>query len=319
MNKKKIILSLSSLVIVFSLAGYSTAEKESKTKPKVAQIDTNEVQYELIMNAFFFENKIFKPNAALLLSDKKEIKADAKLFLAPRRYLHLCGFHYRILFWTNSDRLLEDRYLNEKCEKLGYKPQEAQKKLTYYIQQLETAPTHYIYNLEIPVSMNPSEVREKLKDTELNLFFIDGESTRFPSIIFSYRSSLFVGKKAQKKQIPKMFWEKSKEAFNELVEKVESISSVVKSDINYQVSGSKLDSIYQKGYVNLKFEVGTDLSNVITLLEQEGAKIEKQNNPSTYRVQVVDTAANIEDIKNKLKQYEFIKEITEYEKENARK
>ena len=66
---KKIFILLLSLGIGFSIRGQKTEE----------------IKYELVMDAFFFENKIFKPNAALLLTDKKEIKEDAKMFLAKQK------------------------------------------------------------------------------------------------------------------------------------------------------------------------------------------------------------------------------------------
>jgi len=316
---KKYVSLILSLVIVFSVAGYSIAEKEAKSPSEVTQTDTNEVQYELIMNAFHFENKIFKPNAALLISDKKEIKTDAEIFLAKRSMYHLCGYHYRFLFWINTDSLLEDISLNQNCESFGYKADVAHKKLAYYVKLLETAPTHYIYSLEIPVSMEPNEIREKFKNSKLNLFFIDGEKTRFPSIRFEYRHTQFVGKDAKTKdwtRAGKENEEAAKKKFKELVEKIKLISSIVEeSDIYNTLSGGLHDSVYRKDYMTLIFEKGTDLSKVITILEHEGAKIYYADTPSTYLVQVVDTSADIKYIEDKLKKYEFIKGITEYKKD----
>ena len=321
MNKKKIIILILSLVIVFSVAGYSIAEKEAKSPSEVTQTDTNEVQYELIMNAFLFENKIFKPNAALLLSDKKEIKEDAKIFLAKTKIDFKCGYHYRFLFWTNKDSLLGVRLVNEECEISGetfsYKPEEACIKLANYIKKLETAPTHYIYSLEIPVSMKPNEVREKLKDSKLNIFFIDDEKARFPSIEFMYRYVHPIRKNADWVKVinSKECEEAAREKIEEFVDKVKSRYLVVNElRISFMGNGKLVDSAYRNGYVNLMFEGGTDLSDVVKFLEQEGVKIKKQNNPSTYLVQVVDTSADIKYIEDKLKKYEFIKEITEYKK-----
>ena len=314
-------ISYISLTFIFSCLGIFVQSDEYsifKESEQINLIDAKNVNYELIMNAFFFKNNILKPNAALLITDKEEIKADAEMFLTRGTMAHLCGYHYRILFWTNTDSLLGDRYVNQECEIFVYKPEEAQKKLTYYVKQLETAPTHYVYSLEISASMEPNEIREALKDSELNLFFIDGEQTRFPSISFSYEHFSLRWKNAN----GETDWQKStkkneagaSEKFEELVKKVKSVSSVVReSKIHYMGNGVVGDSLfYRTGHISLLFEIGTDLSKAITVLEQAGAKIEKINNPMTYLVQVVDTSANIKEIKHKLKKYNFIKEITEY-------
>ena len=322
---KKYVSLILSLVIVFSVAGCNRLKKTEKEQ-KVTQleselpklVDAKDVQYELIMNAFFFENNILKPNAALLILDKEEIKTDAEMFLSEIEWSHSCGYHYRILFWTNTDSLFGARSVNEECEVFGYKHKEASEKLAHYIKLLETAPTHYVYNLEIPLSVTPSEVREKLKDSKLNLFFINGEQTRFPSISFGYKNSRFVGRNASNKD-----WEKAEKEneeasikkFKELVGKIKSISSVVsESDIFYSGMGRAWDSMYHKGGIELTFEIGTDLSNVTTLLKREGI-IYNMNNPTTYLMQVVDTSADIKYIENNLKKYEFIKKITEYTRE----
>ena len=284
-----------------------------KESEQINLIDAKSVNYELIMNAFFFKNNILKPNAALLITDKKEIKTDAEMFLAECKMAHLCGYHYRILFWTNTDSLLGDRYVNQKCEIWDYKPEEAQKKLTYYVKQLETAPTHYVYSLEIPASMEPNEIREALKDSELNLFFIDGEEARFPSISFSYehysQTYLSLEKNASNEDFLKAIKEneaESRKIFKKIVEDIKSVSSIVnESDIYYS-------SFCWKGSIDITFEKGTNLSKVLTILKQAGAKIEEINNPKTYLVQVVDTSANIKEIKHKFKKYNFIKKITEY-------
>lgn len=311
MSKQKIIILLLSLAIVLPIVGYAVSKKAENDSKVQSKPKANDLQYELIMDAFFFKNNILKPNAALLITNKEEIKADAKMFLSKRRMYYLCGYHYRFLFWTN-DGLFGHISVNESCEAFGYKPKEAREKLACYVKQLETAPTHYIYNLEIPVSMAPNEVREKLKDTELHLFFIDGEQTRFSDVRFSYWCY----------QYPSDNWEKTKKEneeiakkkIQELVNEIKTISSVVyESDINYSYTRYN-DSTYRRGRINLTFEVGTNISKIVTLLEQEGAKIERQNNPSTYFVQAVDTSDNINYIKDKLKQYEFIKGITEYKK-----
>jgi hypothetical protein len=289
-------------------------ENKAQTSEQVMFVDTNNLQYELIMNAFFFENKILKPNAALLISNKKEIKEDAKMFLAkPKIYLK-CGYHYHILFWKNTDSLLGDRLVNEECDivekTFGYKPEEACKKLSHYIEQLETKPTHYIYSLEIPVTMSPSEIREKLKDTGLNLFLIDGEKARFPDVRFSYLCYNDGDNYTEK--IKKEKVEIAKKKIHELINNIKSISSVVyESKIEFDYT-SYNKSTYRRGSVNITFEVGTNLSRVVSLLEQGSAKIEKQNNPNTYLVQIVATSADIQYIEDKLKQYEFIKGITEY-------
>ena len=321
-NKKVIILGLS-LAIIFGTAGFfiKKVRKElrfqvefpSEVRPQKL-VNTKDIKYELIMIASSsFEKDILKPNVALLITDKEEIKADAEMFLAKPNMAHLCGHHYRILFWTYTDSLFGVRYVNKECEFYGYKPEEAREKVTHYAKKLETAPTHYIYNLEIPVSIEPNEIRKKLKDSELKLFFIDGV-IRFPSIRFSYehfsQAYLALEKKSSSKDRDKAIKEneiESRKIFKELVEKVKSASSVVSvSDIYYY------SSYYWKGHIDVWFEMGTDFSSAVTILEQAGAKIEYKNTPTTYRVQVVDTSADIKEIKRKLKPYPIVMGIAEY-------
>ncbi len=315
MAKKKVAIGVLSIAMIFFVVvGFSSKFS-----------DTKDVKYELIMNAFFFENNIQKPNAALLITDKKEIKADAKMFLTERKSYHLCGYHYRFLFWTTTDNLFGDISVNEKCEDFSYKPKESQEKLTYYIKQLETAPIHYVYTLEIPVSMEPNEIREKLKDSKLILCFVDGEKARFPFIRFSYKHYSGHWKNANGETDWKKSTKKneigSREAFEKLVKKVESVSSVVNEwDVHYMGNGVVGDTLfYQKGHVELLFKTGTDLSKAVTVLEQAGAQVERKNNPTTYFVQVVDTSADIEDIKRILKPHSFITGITEYTNDRHKK
>lgn len=300
------------------------SENEIQLK-EIGMIDAENIKYELIMNCFHFDNKILKPNAALLITDKNELKADAEMFLAEQKEFHKCGYHYRILFWTNTDSLIGRKSVNQDCEVFGYEPKKAKEKLEYYVKKLETKPTHYIYNLEVPISISPNELREKIQDGNLNLLFLNGEKICYPSIRFSYKYYSHHWKDSN----GKTDWEKSKkgnevgarETFEELIGKVESEYPIVNEwDIHYMGNGTIGDSLfYRQGHIELIFEIGTDLSKVVTILEKAGAEIKNTNNPKTYSAQIVDVSDNIQSIKKKLSQYKFILDVTEYYENNRRK
>ena len=314
----EIALCLAIVFFVFENVTLKAQEIEFQSE-KLELNDTIDIKYELIMYTSSGYRKAIQPNAALLISDKEAIKMDAELFLAAKERTmgHLCGYHYSFMFWKDTDSLLSEIAFNKNCEEFTYKPEETSARLAYYGKKLETEPTHFIYNVEIPVSMEPNEVREKLKSTGFKLFFIDdGEMKRFPSVLFAGWNYMFA-ENIEDYNIRRKAYEENevifREKFKEIANKTKSIASIV-GEPNFFSStvGSTTDSVYLRGYLEIKYEIGTNVSKVKRILKQTGVEINRIESPKTYIVQIVDTLPNIEHIKDKLKQFNFVKKVTEY-------
>ncbi len=279
---------------------------------------SDDVRYELIMNAFTFPPEIAKPNAAILISNKSVIKHDAGLFLAKRNICHTCGYNYASWFWSKSGKLLAKQMVNEESDIFDYKPEETKKRWLYYIKQLETAPTHYIYNLKIPVSISPKDVREKLESDGVKLFFLSGESMSYPSVYIWHRTDTYVGQNANDemwKNAAKANKKKSMAEFDELANKVESVATVItRYAINYISIGKAGNYTTHGGSITLKLEQGSDFEKIKKVLEQAGVESKDitVKEQKTYYAQIVDPSPNIENIKRKLKKYTFIEDISEY-------
>jgi len=309
------ILIIVTVVIIYPLESKTpTLRNTSEAKPG----NVGKIEYILVKSAFFNETKILKPNAALLLTNKKEIFEDQELFLADQEYAHTCGYDYSIQFWKDSDSLSHKVDLNSKCEIFSYKPSEAKERLDYYKRKLETTPTHYIYNLKLSVLTEPAKVKAIFINSGMKLFFIDDASNRFPSINFSYRQDTLVGEFANDHSweiAEKENKEKSEKIINTIIEKVKGVASVVKqSDIFYNSYGRSNKYMTHNGQVNLKFQNGTNLTKVSDVITKEGAVVDYANNPESYYVQLVDTSANLEKVKTKVKKYKIINDVSEYPK-----
>lgn len=321
MKKKIVFISIIVLIVLTGISVFmylKTKEdddfafaREIITTPGEAE----EIEYMLFKKTMWriYEDTIH-PNAALLITNKEEMKTAQELFLAEQRVAHMCGYHYKVSFWYDADNLYTSKSMNKECETFNYKPQETWQLLDYYGNQLETNPTHYIYDLKIPVSIKPDEVRDKLKDSGLVLFFLDrkGKLSCYPSIYFSFQKYTFVGTtpRAQAFEENKKVSDKKIE---EIINQVKSIASIIDESFYYNGGGIMGDSVYNSGNVRLRFEQGTDLSKVVQILEQAaGTKNISVYNPDFYSVQIIETSDDIEVVEQKLKRYKFIKEISKY-------
>ncbi|MDR2840277.1 MAG: hypothetical protein LBV75_03275 [Paludibacter sp.] len=264
-------------------------------------------------NFDFYNDSTLKRNVALLITDKDEMIDDQKLFLAPTTISHLCGYSYKISFWYDFDSIYSSRSLNGNCESFDYKPYKTQKQLDFYAKRLETRPTHYIYNLSIPVSIKPDEVKEKLRNSGLKIFFLDGKNKRYPGVNISYETKSFVEKnKRHSREAEDKNAQKFRKEIEEIVNNVNVIVPFLnKSGVRFYNIGTIGDSTYHKGTIYLTFELGIDSLKVKNILEQAGAK-SRFSIPKTYNIQLLDTSPDIDDIRNKLKKYTFIEQISEY-------
>jgi hypothetical protein len=282
------------------------------SKPKVSLIvedeskpgKINKIAYVIVKSAFMNPSNILKKNAALFITNKEELDNDQQLFLAERRYSHLCGYDYDIQFWINPDSLLKETAINSRCDIYTYQPAKAHDQVAYYVHKLETAPTHFIYNLKLSVENEPEEVKNVFKNSGLNLFFIDGASKRLPSLYLYYDYSENV--------IQDSLIEHSTRKIQNIIEKINSNFKLLNQSA---IFFDHFNTNYVGGGLNLEFAKGSDLEKVAKIINNEkGAKAIEIKKPISYYVQLIDTSSNIENIKLKLKGYKIIKGISEYSK-----
>lgn len=142
-------------------------------KPR-KQVATGRTKYFIIKNAFFNNIEIKKTNAAILITDKKEIEENESLFFNnPQPVAHGCGFDYDIQFWEQPYSCLEDISYNIRCEKYCFDNDIIRNKMLEYARQLVQNPTHYIYSLKIRDKYTPVIILNTIKDREILIFFMD--------------------------------------------------------------------------------------------------------------------------------------------------
>lgn len=315
-SRKNILILILTLTILVGLGiTYRIVKLNSDLLAKPGK--TGDIEFVLIKSAFGFNQiNILKSNAILLITDKNEIKIDQELFLAEKRIGHLCGYDYEIQFWKSSDSLSNSIFLNQECEQFSYKPQITWKKFDNYKRLLATKPTHYLYNLKIPVGTETEELKSKLKNSELLILYNNDPTKRYPSIYFSHRQNKFVGKDASDTKWEKAEKENERDSrlkINSIIAKIRSKAKIInQTEIFYNSSGRALDEMTHNGCVTISIRSAKDINLVTSILKQEGAKVENIINSEDYFVQLIDTSANILNVKMRLHKYKFIKEVTEY-------
>ena len=297
----------------------NNTEHAKNEAEKIEPIKKQKVQYMFFTHSsyanFDIEN-ILKPNAALLIEDKTEIDNAQEFFLSERSAYYKCGYHYAVLFCFNTDSLYRKISLNKKCEDFAYQAEKSQKLLNHYAKQLETKPSHYIYNIEISVSIVPKDVKKEFRDNGLIVFSFENDLKRFPTLTFLLRNNKYVGENSSDNEW-KIAEQENKndteKVIIEILNKIKSVSKVINiSEIDYYCYGRVGDEIKHKGTVELFFENEKELNLATEILRQTTAEIKKVTIPETYTLQLIDIADNIENIKQKLEQYKFIKNISEY-------
>ncbi|MDD3330544.1 MAG: hypothetical protein PHQ82_04410, partial [Bacteroidales bacterium] len=252
----------------------------------------------------------------LFIENKDDIDSAQVLFLTEKKFYHLCGYHYEIFFWYDSDSLYSSGCLNKECENFVYKPIEAQKLLTTYGKKLKTNPDHYIYALAIPVTFSPTDVKKELRDKGLIVFSFEDELNRFPRLTFSFRNNTYVEKDANN-ETWKMAEEnneiKTRMLIMEIVDSMRTHCKVLNEpEIFYDSQGAVLDSITHRGTIDLFFATEKDLLLAKNILNQPKVEEYEINIPKTYNLQLIDTSDNIKKVKNKLREFKFIKKVTPY-------
>ena len=286
---------------------------------EIKPIKKQDVRYMLFAHSSYANldfRHVKKLNAVLFIENKDDIDSAQVLFLTEKKFYHLCGYHYEAFFWKSSDSLYSSICLNKECESFAYKPVEAQKRLSTYGNKLETNPDHYIYNLAIPVTFNPTEVKKELRDKGLMVFAFDDDLYRFPRLSFSYRHNTYVGKNASNKK-----WDMAEE--NNEIKTTKLIMNIVDSikthckvlnepEVFYDSFGEVLDSMTHKGSINLYFATEKDLFLAKDMVIQTKAQNIHVYIPETYNLQLIVTYDNIEEVKNILGEFKFIKKVSLY-------
>lgn len=281
-------------------------------------IATGKTKYIVIKDAFFNRSNIYKPNAALLITDTKEITENERLFLDNKAYGHACGYHYAIQFWVSPEKQIDDISFNQECEVFVRSNGKIQSKMKGYIKQLETKPTHYIYNLQIPVTFEPNDILKAFADSGLHLFFMDGMSNHHTTLSFTYLQTTSI-----KELVDRSKWQGEQDAntrnatkkINEIVDSIKSVATIVEqSEISFPMQSFGGDTIEDKGEITLKFKNGTDLKQVKEIIERNNGEIGHENNPQHYYVQLVDTSDDLENVRTRLKSYRQVTDIYEYPK-----
>ena len=272
-------------------------------------------KYILIKDAEMMRSGILKPNAAILITDKQLIKNDEALFLGNYSNQHACGYHYTIQFWKTSDKLIEEFPFNQECEEFVKNNNAIQSKMREYIKILETKPTHYIYNLKVPVTIEPDKVIQALNNSNLTIFFITGKTEYLSFLTFTYLQTSKL-----KEMDDKSKWDGEEKAneklatdkINLIVSNIKKITQVIeKSKISFPMSSFGM-TIDHKAQITLKFKNNTDLTKVKEVITSNGGKVETENKPDYYYIQLVDQMDNLKNIIIKLKKFDFINDVYEY-------
>lgn len=279
---------------------------------------TGKTKYIVVKNAFFNRSNIYKPNAALLITDTKEITHNEQLFLDNKTYGHACGYHYAIQFWVSPDNQIDNIPFNQECEEFLRSNSKIQSKMHGYIKQLETKPTHYIYNLQIPVTIEPKDILKAFDNSGLNMFFMDGISNHHTTLGFTYLQTTPI-----KELVDRSKWQGEQDdnarnatkKINEIVDSIKTVAMIIEqSEISFPMQSFGGGTIDHKGAISLKFKNGTDLKQMKEIIEQNNGQVGDENNPQHYYVQLVDTSDNLENVREILKTYKQVADIYEYPK-----
>ena len=323
--KKTTILVIGLLTIIgLSFLGFELLNQEKSKKtvfiPKPGKIE--EIEFILIKSAFGYDKiNILKPNAAILITKKKEIIEDQQLFLAQKEQdlMSMNGYQYSIQFWKNSRVIAHDLGVNTEVNCFSYKPEDTNKRLRSYVYLLEKAPTHYIYNLKVSTDYSPKQLFEIFKDSNSKIIFVDDSLFRYPEAIISYEHNM----PATKENWDEIAAKNDKVTLGSIQNIIKEIQSekllVYKSDIYLNSSGGNGKTYNSIDYgVNLSLKRKTDKKRISQIVTKYGGKLENFEAPLYYSIQLIDSLPDLDKIKQKMVKYKVIHEITEYTDPNKK-
>lgn len=277
----------------------------------------NKVEFVLVRNAFYNEVDIYKPNAALLITDTEEINLDQKLFLADHEIQHYCGYHYEIQFWYNRDSLLNSKFVNIECESFEYKTFQAWSLVEKYSHLLKKHPTHFIYELKLSVLTDPSFLLNVLRNNDLFVLKTEDEWNRYPSIEFSVTRKYSISEKLSEKDlddVKKINENQIKIKINQITNQIKLTRNILKeSTIEFQSLSSSNKEIVNVGFITLTLDHNQNLDNLKSILNKSEATINYVDIPQYYCAQILDTTSNINVLRMKLRKYKEILSVSEYD------
>lgn len=305
-NSRRII----GLLFLLALLSACSVNKHEEANP--------ESNYLIISNAFMMRSNIKAPNAALLIEDPLEISKNEEMFFDNNNLGHACGYHYHIQFWKNSEENIASIPFNQDCEEFRNNNSEIQSIMEDYIHLLETQPTHYIYNLKVPVQYSTQQVLDEFNSTNLKIFLMNGKLDRYTTLSFTYdQISPIVELEDRSK------WQGEKdENESKAIDKINAIVSEIKDTVNI-VSESNISfpmqsfgggEIQHLASVSLKFENGTDLSAVKSIITANGGNVDEESIPEFYFVQLVHESEDLDEIKSLLEKHPIVTDVFPYPK-----
>jgi len=318
--KRNIKLIVSVLALVFVIVIVFCLLKPKSTQhfvPRPRKVE--DIEFILIKSAFGFDKpKILKPNAAVLITDKKEIIEDQQWFLAPKEndFMSGNGSIYSVQFWKNSQIISHDIGIDG-FTSFSFKPEESYKRLQLYKNLLEKAPTHYIYNLKLYATFEPRVIMNLFKKTDLKILFVDNTLFRYPNANLIFRHTLYASKNATEKERKSLVAKNSEiteKTIKSIIAKIRTVTDIVHQSIIYSnYSGGNGKSYSElEDEVILHFKLGTDIKAVERIINQQKGKVGYFEVPKYYNVQLVDTRSNLDDVRKEMKKYKFIKDVSEY-------
>lgn len=163
-SRKTILIIILVLIILLGLSiTYLINKINSDEFAKPGKV--SEIEFVIVKNAFGTNQiDILKPNAILLITNKREIEIDQELFLAEKDVNHFCGYDYEIQFWNSTDSLVKSVFVNQECETFSYKPFRTWRQFNRYKKQLSKKPTHYLYKLEFLANCDIEKTKKQLKN-----------------------------------------------------------------------------------------------------------------------------------------------------------
>lgn len=280
--------------------------------------DVKDIEFILIKGSYGNDTtRVSKDNAVILVTDKKEINEDQKLFFSFTENINIEGFKkFQIQFWKNEGSLYFDLGLNPWYKTIfNYKPMLAQQRLEKYILQLEKNPTHYIYNLKVSSSEDPIKVKNDLKKSGFKLVIVVDTLPRHPEVSFYYCHEIIPPDKST--EIQSLNYEIENDSIisqtmQRIIKQIGTIDKVLnQSKLMKMYSNRSTELVKANTYVSLKLERGIDTLKITKIIKEFGANNILFGLPQDYDIQIVDTSSDLKVIKKKLSDYKFIKSVSE--------
>lgn len=280
--------------------------------------DVKDIEFILIKGSYGNDTtRVSKDNAVILVTDKKEINEDQKLFFSFTENINIEGFKkFQIQFWKNEGSLYFDLGLNPWYKTIfNYKPKLAQQRLEKYILQLEKNPTHYIYNLKVSSSEDPIKVKNDLKKSGFKLVIVVDTLPRHPEVSFYYCHEIIPPDKST--EIQSLNYEIENDSIisqtmQRIIKQIGTIDKVLnQSKLMKIYSNRSTELVKANTYVSLKLERGIDTLKISKIIKEFGANNILFGLPQDYDIQIVDTSSDLKVIKKKLRDYKFIKSVSE--------